>query len=588
LSLCLFLSALAYSPVAVCAQEDTVMKAMRDELARSMGQLHMETMQKPYFIAYRTDDLVETRIAASLGSLTEDHTSRHRLLGVELRVGDYQLDNGNFFSARNFGGGSRMNGFTEAPLDDDYLEIRRRLWLATDAEYKKAAENYSTKKAVLEQRKQNEDAQDFSHEEPAHLSESQSHYHTDMAALEDLARAASAPFTQAPGIYSSGVELEFRETYTRYLNSEGTTFSRSEPALHMIVRAATQAPDGLPLTDVLDFYGRTPADLPKESPLVEQVRQMIARLSKLRDAPYVQRYNGPLLFEDQAAGEVFAEYFAPALVAVRTPIGEDPQFEVFYNQMTSQLVGGSLVEKIGGRVLSEFLSVSENPRLETFQGAPLPGSWKIDDDGVLTHPNQLVEKGMLKTLLTTRTPPPPLEHSTGSRRGWGPAPTTLTVSAEKSGTMTRDALRQELLRRAKARGLEYGLVVRRVGGSGVPGAMRLAMMSNGPGGATTNSLTEVYKLFPDGHEELVRGMELSGMTVFTFRDIVAAGDKPVRFDAIFVPAFNAVLSGGASGAAEMPIASYIVPSLLFEEATMTKATGTRPKPPVTKSPLEDK
>src|SRR5208283_1763008 len=111
----------------------------------------------------------------------------------------------------------------------------RRLWLATDAEYKKAVENYSGKKAVLEQRKQNEEAQDFSHEEPAHLTEPPGHYHLDMGALENLARAASAPFQQAPDIYASGVDIEFHDTYTRYLNSEGTSFTRSQPAVHMSV-----------------------------------------------------------------------------------------------------------------------------------------------------------------------------------------------------------------------------------------------------------------------------------------------------------------------------------------------------------------
>ncbi|MGA7906220.1 MAG: metallopeptidase TldD-related protein [Candidatus Sulfotelmatobacter sp.] len=580
----LLLALLAIS--ALTAAQDLVTKALQDELARSAAQLQMQGMPKPYFVAYRADDIDETTVSASLGSITGEQPSHRRMLGVEVRVGDYKLDNSNFFSMRSFAGaGARFaSSLTEAPLDDDYAEIRRRLWLATDGQYKTAVEDYSGKKAALEQRKQEEDAQDFAREPPAHVSETPAPSKVDLAALERLARTTSAVFKQTPEIYTSAVEIECRNVYTRYVNSEGTSFTRWQPYLHVNVSAETQSSDGLPISESFDVYGRSISELPREAELAERARQMGARLAKLREAGYLDRYNGPLLFEDEAAAEIFAQVFAPALVAVRAPVSDDPRFEMFFDQFASQFTGGSLLEKIGGRVLPEFLSVSENPQQESYKGAVLPGAWKIDDDGVMTRPVQLVEKGTLKTLLSTRTPAPPLAHSTGSRRGWGPAPTTLTLAAEK--TMTHDEMRQELLRRVKERGLPYGIVVRTVGGGGMTGMLRMfAAMASSPGAMATNSLTEVYKLFPDGHEEAIRGADLSGMTTASFRDIVAAGDKPVLFNALFIPKFNALFSMGLSGATEMPVASYIVPSLLFEEATVVKTTGPRPNPPVTGPPL---
>ena len=238
-------------------------------------------------------------------------------------------------------------------------------------------------------------------------------------------------------------------------------------------------------------------------------------------------------------------------------------------------------------VVSQTLSVSDNPQQGSYNGVALPVAWKVDDDGVATQPIKLVEKGTLKTLLTTRAPAPPLEHSSGSRHGWGPAPTTLTLAAEK--TMTHDEMRQELLRRVKERGLAYGIVVRTVGGGGLSGLLRMfAAMAASPGSMATNSLTEVYKLFADGHEELVRGADLSGMTTATFRDIVAAGDELVLFNAAFIPKFNALFSMGFSGASDLAVVSYMVPSLLFEEATIVRTTSPRPNPPATKSPLAER
>jgi hypothetical protein len=35
------------------AAEDAIVRAMRDELARSMKKLQLENLDKPYFVAYR-------------------------------------------------------------------------------------------------------------------------------------------------------------------------------------------------------------------------------------------------------------------------------------------------------------------------------------------------------------------------------------------------------------------------------------------------------------------------------------------------------------------------------------------------------
>ena len=240
--------------------------------------------------------------------------------------------------------------------------------------------------------------------------------------VKTLARDLSAVFKNTPEIYNSSVDLEYRNYYTRYINSEGSTFTRAQPHFKLQINAQTQAPDGLPISDSIELYGRTLADLPAKDVLIARTRAMADRILKLRAAASLERYNGPVLFEGDAAGEVFAQQFATGLMAVRTPLSDDQRFEMFFNQMMSQLGGGSLVDKIGGRVLPEFLSVSDNPLLSNYKGAQLLGANKIDDDAVETRETKLVERGVLKTLLATRTPVRAVPHSTGSRRGWGPAP----------------------------------------------------------------------------------------------------------------------------------------------------------------------
>ena len=584
---CTQVAALAFSLISsavAVAQDDVLMRAMKDEMARTTSQLQLQKMDKPYFIAYRTDDINRTSVSASLGSVTEQQPMHMRMIGVEVRVGDYALDNSNYVSLRNFGGGRGMfSSIRQAPIDDNYGRLRSTFWIATDAQYKKALEDLSAKRAVLENRNHADEIPDFSKEDPSANNQAPETTQANLEELKALARTISAVFKSAPEIYTSSVDLQYVNNYTRYVNSEGSTFTRATPVFKLNIRAETQASDGLPIGDSIELYGRTPADLPRQDAIVERTRAMLDRILKLRSSATIERYNGPVLFEGDAAGELFTQQFASGLMSVRTPLSDDSRFEVFFNQMMQQLGGGSFADKIGGRVLPDFLNVTDNPLATDYKGAKLLGTSAIDDDGVKTRETKLVEHGVLKTLLTTRDPVRSVQHSTGSRRGWGPVPSNLFVTAEK--TMTTDELHKELLRRVKDRGLDYGIVIRRVGGGAAASFMKMAARMAQQGEQGGSSLAQVYKLYPDGHEELVKGLELGEMTPAVFKDIVAVGDTPTVFTDEFIPRIGSLFSMGVSSSADMPVVSSIVPPLLFEELSLVKTQGPFPNLPISPSPL---
>ena len=568
------------------AEDDVAMRAMKDELARSVKQLQLQSMEKPYFIAYRMDEMNEATVSAKLGSLTRTEPARRRLIGVEVRVGDYALDNSNYFalSRMQSGLGDMFSSISSAPLDDNYEQIRRELWLSTDSQYKKALEDLSGKRAALQMRKRSDDVPDFSKESPATLTEAQGQAGAELKDLEALARQLSAVFRTAPEIYRSSVEISQLALYTRYVNSEGTTFTRWKPAIKVAVSAETQADDGLPLADSVEFYGVSRSDLPATDALLTEVKTMAARLQKMRSAPMVDRYNGPVLFEGMAAGEIFAQQFAGGLLSTRTPISDDSRFETFFNQLMGQMAGTSFLDKIGGRVLPDFLSVTDDPLQSEYKGVKLLGSSNVDDDGVLTRSTPLVQKGILKTLLATRTPVRSVLHSTGSRRGWGAAPSNLFLNADRS--VPAKTLRDDLLQRVRDRGLPYGIVVRRVGGGAAASFMRMAArLTANPDASPAGTLAEVYRIYPDGKEELVRGLELSDVSPSAFKDIVEVGDTPTVFTDDFMPRMGSLFSLGTAATSNMPVVSCIVPPILFEELSLVKSEGPFQSPPISPSPL---
>lgn len=140
----------------VGAEEDVVMRAMQDELERSMAVLQLEELERPYFIAYRVRESSGVQASAEFGALVSSSVRKNRTLAVEVRVGDYEFDN---TTARG-----RIRSEV-LPLDDNYQELRREIWLETGEAYKQALEDLSDKRASLQNQRRMDALSDFSKEE---------------------------------------------------------------------------------------------------------------------------------------------------------------------------------------------------------------------------------------------------------------------------------------------------------------------------------------------------------------------------------------------------------------------------------------
>lgn len=546
------------------AQDDVVMKAMRDEMARST-QLQIENLGKPYFVAYRVVETESAGVGASFGALSHTGSGRTRMLFVEVRVGDYALDNSHFFTF-NYDMGSSMryfNGMAQLPMDDDYKELRRQIWLVTDAQYKKAIEDLSKKRALLQNQKRDEEPPDFSKEDPVTTRDLSPPVTLDRSKWEAEARALSALFRQMSGIQTSSVGFTGSNTLIRYLTSEGTSFTRLEPSIQFNASAATQASDGAPLDDFLWFHGHSMQEIPPEGELAAHLRKMGADLTSLRDAPTLNNYNGPVLVEGDAAAQLFRLIFVPSLLGNPRVINGMPGMNVNPNAAQAE---NPFLDKVGARVLPEFLSVVDNPTISVYENHLLAASYKVDEDGMRPREVGLVENGMLKGLLTSRDPVRGFEHTTGSRRAGQASPSNVIVTASNGG-LTEDELRAKFLTLVKQRNLQFGILVRRM--------------------RNVNNALLAYKVFPDGHEELVRNLQFFGLNAAAFKDIVAASKEPNVVTVQYRPQPNNQMPINLGGESSVPM-TVVVPSLIFEDVAMRKIRAASPTLPVASHPFFDK
>jgi len=569
----------------LAGQGDVVRTALRDELARSMQALHLDTLPGPYFVAYRVDDVTRTEVTATRGSLLRSDSMRVRRLFVEVRVGDYAFDNTNFFGiptgdAMSFRG---FGGFGELPLDDNYAEIRRQVWLATDRAYKDAVEQLARKRAAVQNLAVRDSVPNFSREPVVSTTDSTAIEPASRRMVEPLVRGLSALFRDMPDIFNSRVEWDSRVVRTTYLNSEGTAFIRVSPRVTLSVEARTPTADGSSVGDGYRVSGASLRDLPVHDSLTVLIRQLGAHVATLRTASLAEPYDGPVLFTGDAAGDLFRRLLAPQLVAARRPLVDNPMLQLMLERQSR-----SRVDDIGTRILPRFLSVSDDPSLRVWQGRYV-GGFRVDDDGVPTHGTLLVEHGVLRTLLMTRTPIRGIARSSGNRWGAGPVISTLIVSTDSG--LSDGALRQRLLDLAAARGVPYGVIVSRLGDGGATGAddpvAMMAAMADAADGAPQLTAAVAVRIYPDGREEPIRGAELVGLTGTSLKGIVAASQlqscssDPVDAGGVMAIEMPFGMLLGLEGEYE---SSYVVPAVLLDDVSIRRRPGGSSRPPLVRPP----
>lgn len=170
-------------------------------------------------------------------------------------------------------------------------------------------------------------------------------------------------------------------------------------------------------------------------------------------------------------------------------------------------------------------------------------------------------------------------------------PSNLLISAERPSTAAE--LRLRLLKMARDRGLEYGVVVRRMWNPQLQASQDrsrvIIMTGRGQTSIEVEPVIEAYKVFPDGHGELVRNLEIDSLTLASFKDIVAASETTSVYTAPMRMLVRSPANQVSFAVPGLPdLVSIAIPSLLFEDMSRKRPTGDVPNLPFTKHPFFDK
>jgi hypothetical protein len=547
---------------------------MHDEIERAKS-LTIPNLEAPYFIQYTLDQEESFNVSAMLGGLMERRHERFRSPDIRVRVGSYKFDNGNF--AGGGGGGTRYD-LERFPIENEYPILRRYFWLETDGAYKGAVEAISRKRAALRNLTQSDQLDDFAPAPPVHSIHELGKLSIDEDAWANRVRALSAIFSNYPGVKTSGVNLESSAGGTYVANSEGTEVSAPETVTILRAAASAQAPDGMNVRDAIAFHALDPLHMPSDAEMARAVNTLAENVTALANAPKGEDYSGPILFEGEAGPQVFAEVLGRNLTVTRRPVTEGGR--------GGSALPGEFEGRVGSRILPDYIDVVDDPTQKEWRGRPLFGSYEVDREGVIAQPLRLVEKGVLKGYLLTRQPVHGYSGSNGRARlpgSFGAAtPTLSNLFVSATETVPVADLKKKLIELCQTRSKPYGILIRKLdfpSSAARDEAIRIIQASGGSSRPVGPPIL-AYKVYPDGREELVRGLRFRGFNGKSLKDIMAVGDDSVTLEYMENGGAFAMLNSGGYTTE----VSVVAPSLLIDDLELHAVEEEMPKLPVVPPP----
>ena len=533
------------------ASDGVLLDILQAELERNLEVLVKEPVP-PYFLSYAVNDRQTMTLSASFGSLVTSNENRTRTLDVDVRVGSYDQD-----STHQLRGDrpAPRPTFTRMPLDTDEGAVRTVLWRTTDREFKQAAARLTRVTTNVAARVEEElAAPDFSREEPQAYEGQPATYSLDTYEWEQRVRRVSAPFAENPLIFNANVSLSVQAENRYFVSSEGARLLTGQTSSRIFIQAITRASDGMDLPLYASYFARTPDGLPTEGQLLADVRKMMELLDGLREAPIVDPYSGPAILSGRAAGVFFHEIFGHRIEGHRQKNADDAQ---------------TFARRVGEQILPPFLGVMFDPTLTELGGTQLNGHYLYDDEGVKGRPVVVVEDGILKTFLMSRSPLPNVSQSNGHGRaqfGFQPVSRQSNLLVSASETMPYDQLVERLKEEARRQGKPFGLLFDNIEGG-------FTFTGRNTPNAFNVLPNVVYRIYTDDRPpELVRGVDLIGTPLTAFGKIVAAGDELGTFNG---------MCGAESGSVRVSASS---PALLVSEVEVQKKAKSQEVLPILPAP----
>ncbi len=551
LSLLFGLSAFAQNNCNIA--DELPIKLMSAEIKRGF-----KTFQKQnpplYYLSYQyyTNDLSD--ISVSEGSVAREYYGRQRAsVTVFPRVGSPALDNTRRLTEMS-SVSDRLTMEDMPAAEGDGKAFSTALWRATDAAVKKAQEDLDGVKAEkLTAPARFDDSPDFAYPPVERFCRTAEFATFDYDKIKAMLVKASTLTKGKKFILASNFSFEREVGYRYFVDSRGTQLKTPHQEVRLSYVVSGKTENGQEVSRFNDYNVLLPEELPSEEKLLADTRKSIDELEQLVNAPEGDPFEAPTLLKGRAMAVFVHEILGHRME------GHRQKMEDF---------GRTFTDKIGQQVVSPILTIIDDATLSYFNGEVMRGFYEYDDEGVKSRPVTLVEKGVLKNFLMSSSPIKNFPASNGHGRGnhyFRPVARMAVTRALAEQTVTYDELEKKFLQEIKRQNKPYGFMIEDLSGG-------FTMTDTYSPQAFKLEPTLMYRVYPDGRKEVVRGLDMVGTPQVSFNKVLAAADDYQVFN-------------GSCGAESgwVPV-SAIAPSVLLESMEMEKKKKSTEKPPLLPPP----
>lgn len=480
--------------------------AMDVELRRSMEQLRAPRHPRPYYMSYLVRDIENYTVWARYGSLYQDKRDHKRVCYADVRVGSYRYDNTSKGGLSDNNEESETNyEVTELPIENDLDSFRFSLWRLTDAKFRDAVSKFHGKKSrdvsFLDQNRSLPSFQKLATETSIAKLRS---FEVDQEHWKQFVKKASVVFKKFPEIKNSYVEFSTDLVTKIFVSSEGVQRVWQEP-----------------LFSLTAYFWYHTKDLDQDYSIVRHV----ARMDELPDLNAFKKAieHKVAQFRDVAGGDEMTSYAGPVLMAPKAAglfLHEVVGHRLEGSRLLSESEGRTFRDKVNRRIMHPDLTLIDDPGIAAVGSQSLIAHYPFDDEGAPARPATLVEKGVLKGFLTTRSPLQKRGHqSNGHARNHGderPISRMANLVVRSHSQHSWDDLKEMLIAEIKRRKLPYGIILLDVeGGETETEAYNFQ--------AFLGQIAVAVKIFPNGKERYVRGVDFVGTPLSSLNDIIAVG-----------------------------------------------------------------
>jgi hypothetical protein len=523
-------------------------RVARQESARALREIRAPGYPRPYFVSYLVRDEERWCLSARYGSLETRARERLRNAFADVRVGSYAYDQVRDGGLLDNDKEAESYGYVGLPFGGGAHGLRHGLWRLTEARYREAVEAFLDKRSrEMTYRDPGDGLRAFERQRgivdlgwSAFPEVDQDHW---AAYVEE----ASLPLKRFPDVKDSKVTFEADHVCRVFASSEGARLieCRAIWSVECYLWLVSEGGHAFPWT--VKHIVADPAELPAPAAFHREIRRAVAVLRKLAGAPTLRSFSGPALLEPVPAGLLMHEAVGHRLEGSRLlSAGEGQTFR------------GSL----GQRILPPFLTIREDPRMRRYAGRSLVGHYRYDDEGTPARETRLVVNGELQEFLTTRTCIARRHRSSGhARTDYHQRPVSrmgLTIVETDNG-LDDGALRRVLLEEIRRQNAPFGIrILDATSGETTTEAYDFQ--------AFLGEINLASKVWPDGREEWIRGVNFVGTPLNAVRGIVAAGRRSVVDNSF---------CGAESGS--VPVTT-ISPALVVAELELQSKVETRYAP----------